>query len=176
MAFDKNDQLRLLVAERGPLLGFIVSLTRDRDLAEDVFQTLVVITSEKSPEVDSRERFLSWARTAARFEVNNALRKRQRTVALDDNVLTMLESQWSVADRRPANPLGEALEQCLGRLTSNVRRMLRLRFEDELSGEDLARALGRNVNTVYVSLSRSYRLLADCIEARISQIEERDRA
>jgi RNA polymerase sigma factor (sigma-70 family) len=168
MAFDKNDLLRLLVAERGPLLGFIASLARDRDLAEDVFQTLVVLTSEKCPRVDSRERFLSWARTAARFEVNNALRKRQRTITLDEDVLTLLEGQWATADRRPATAMGDALEQCLGQLTPGVRQMLRLRFEDDLSGEDLARAVGRTVNAVYVGLSRAYRSLAGCVEARVT--------
>jgi RNA polymerase sigma-70 factor (ECF subfamily) len=176
MGLDRNDQLRLLVAERGPLLGFIASLARDRDLAEDVFQTLVVITSEKSPDLDTRERFLSWARTAARYEVNNALRKRHRTVALDDNVMDLLESQWAMADRKPATAIADALDRCLGALTDNARRMLRLRFEDGLSGEDLARALGRTVNTVYVGLSRSYRALADCIEARVAESEARDRA
>lgn len=167
-SLDKTDLLRLLVAERGPLLGFITSLCRDRDLAEDVFQTLVVLTSEKGPDVDSRERFLSWARTAARFELNNALRKRNRTVALDDTVLTLLEDRWAAADREPATDVADALGACLEHLTPNVRQMLRLRFEQDLSGEALAKAVGRSLNAVYVGLSRSYKALADCVETRLA--------
>ena len=172
MAMDKNDLLRLLVAERGPLLGFIASLARDRDLAEDVFQTLVVLTSEKQPAVSSREHFLAWARTAARFEVNNALRKRKRTVPLDDHVVDLLEQQWTAADRQGGPALAEALEHCLGGLTPNVRNLLHQRYEKGLSGEALARSVDRKVNAVYVALSRAYRLLADCIEARVAVTAE----
>src|SRR5271154_3867430 len=98
MPLDKNSLLRLLVAERGPLLGFLYSLARDRDLAEDCFQNLVVLISEKQPEVHDRQHFLAWVRRAARYEMNNALRKRQRTIPLDERVLEVLEKQWELAD------------------------------------------------------------------------------
>ena len=164
---EKNDLLRLLVAERGPLIGFIYSLSRDRDLAEDVFQNLVVLTSEKRPVVNDREHFLAWARTAARFEVNNALRKKHRTIPLDEGVLSMLERHWDAADRHPGPALADALEPCLRQLTPNVRQLIKLRYEAGLTGDELARAMGRTLNTVHVALSRAYRLLAECIESRV---------
>lgn len=169
---DKNDLLRLLVAERGPLLGFVYSLCRDRDLAEDVFQNLVVLTSEKQPTVSGREHFLSWARTAARYEVNNAMRKRHRTIPLDPEVIDLLERQWDEADRQQTGPaLAEALGHCLDRLTPNVRRLVRLRYDQGLTGDALAAAMDRTLNAVHVALSRAYRTLAGCIEARVGATE-----
>ena len=168
MNLDKSEMLRLLVAERGPLLGFITSVSPDRAAAEDVFQTVVVITSERPPTAETRERFLSWARTVARHEAGRVVRHRRRTVMLDDHVLDQLQERWSAADASTAAQQSEALHRCLERLTPNARGMLRMRFEESLSGEDLAKALGRTVNTVYVALSRAYRALAQCIEEQTS--------
>jgi RNA polymerase sigma factor (sigma-70 family) len=150
MGFERNELLRMLVAERASLLGFITSLCRDREVAEDVFQTLVVITSEQQPAVETREKFLSWARTVARHEASRLGRVQRRTVRLDDEVLGQLERRWAAADRVPEVPLAEALERCLTRLTPAARGLLRLRFEKMMSGEELARSVGRSLNTVYV--------------------------
>jgi RNA polymerase sigma-70 factor (ECF subfamily) len=172
MGLDKSEMLRLLVAERGPLLGFITSVSPDRAAAEDVFQTLVVITSEKPPVALTREKFLSWARTVARHESGRVMRRRRRTVMLDERVLDQLQDRWSVTDSSNAAQLSESLQRCLGRLTPNARGMLKLRFEESLSGEELAKALGRTVNTVYVALSRAYRALAQCIEQQSLAADE----
>jgi RNA polymerase sigma-70 factor (ECF subfamily) len=167
MPLDKNSLLRVLVAERGPLLGFLYSLARDRDLAEDCFQNLVVIISEKQPVVNDRQHFLAWARRAARFEMNNALRKRRKTIPLDDKVLEALESQWQIADKQTGPLVAEALQKCLSSMTPNVRNLVRLRYEEGLVGEELARTLNRTLNAVHVALSRAYRMLAACIDSRI---------
>ena len=162
-SLEKNDLLRLLVAERYSLLAFINSICRDRDLAEDVFQNLVVITSEKRPSVTSREHFLSWARTAARFEVRNLARKQRRTITLEEGVMDSLKIHWDNADRNRGPLQAEALERCVGRLTPNARHMLQQRFEAGLTGDSLARALNRKTSAVHVALSRAYRFLAECI-------------
>jgi RNA polymerase sigma-70 factor, ECF subfamily len=167
MPLDKNSLLRLLVAERGPLCGFLYSLARDRDLAEDCFQNLVVITSEKQPEVHDRQHFLAWARRAARYEMNNALRKRRKTIPLDDKVLEVLEAHWQLADKQVGPSAADALQKCLGSLTPNVRNLVRLRYEEGLTGEELARTLNRTLNAVHVALSRAYRMLAECIDSRV---------
>jgi RNA polymerase sigma-70 factor len=166
---DRSDLLRLLVAERGPLLGFIHSIARDRDIAEDVFQNVVIITSEKCPTVENREHFLSWARTVARYEVRTISRKQRRTVALDDAVMDALESEWNQVDRGSGPALAEALERCLGRLTPNIRNLLHLRYHRELTGEALAKSLNRKTNAVHVALSRAYRFLGECIERQLAR-------
>ena len=166
---EKNDLLRLLVAERGSLLGFIHSIAVDWDMAEDVFQSLVVITSEKQPPVATREHFLSWARTVARFEVRNLQRKLRRTVALDEAVVDLLKEQWDEADDQSGPVLAEVLERCVSRLTPNMQNILRLRFEKGLTGDALANALQRKTSTVHVALSRAYKFLAECIGRRVHE-------
>src|SRR4051812_42778075 len=68
MSDHQSEFVRTLLAERGTLLGFIHSLVRDRHLAEDVFQSVMVAAISKRDEIQDREHLLKWLRTAARFE------------------------------------------------------------------------------------------------------------
>jgi RNA polymerase sigma-70 factor (ECF subfamily) len=168
MMLDRNHLLRVLVAERGPLLGFMYTVCRDRDLAEDMFQNLVVITTEPLPEVETREQFIAWARTTARYGLYNAMRKQKRSIPLNEQVLDALEEEWDEIARHRGSMQADALEQCLRSLTPNVRNLLWLRYEKGLSCEEVAGTLNRRLNAVHVALSRAYRVLAQCIQGRLA--------
>src|SRR3954469_21648538 len=91
MSDDHNEFVRTLLAERGTLLGFIHSLVRDRHLAEDVFQSVMVAAISKRDEIHDRNHLLRWLRTAARFEAMSQLRgKNAQPAGLDDSVLNLL--------------------------------------------------------------------------------------
>jgi len=170
MALDKEDQIRLLVAERARILGFIYSITRDPDMTEDVFQNLVVLVSDKQPAIESREHFLSWTRTAARYLAYNALRSRARVVCLDEALLDLLEIQWKKMDKHSGPLLSETLEKCVGTLSPRSREILQLRYQEGLSGPQISGKLGRKLNTVHVTLSRIYKVLADCVATRLTAL------
>lgn len=172
MPLDRNSLLKLLVSERGPLLGFMYTICRDRDLAEDMFQNLVVITTEHLPVVDSREQFLSWARTTSRYGLYNALRKQRRSLSLNEDIVDLLEQQWGSGNRQLGTTKVDALEGCLRSLTPNVRNLLWLRYDKGLSCEEVAGTLNRSMNAVHVALSRAYKVLAECIQARLEVREE----
>jgi RNA polymerase sigma-70 factor (ECF subfamily) len=167
MALDRNTLLKLLVAERGPLLGFMYTVCRDRDLAEDMFQNLVVIATEHQPVAQTREQFLSWARTTARYGLYNTMRKQRRSLPLDEDVIYSLEEVWQARSRVTGSSKVEALERCLRSLTPNVRNLLWLRYDKGLSCEEVASELKRNMNAVHVALSRAYKVLAECIQSRL---------
>jgi RNA polymerase sigma factor (sigma-70 family) len=168
MQLDRNHLLKMLVAERGPLLGFMYTVCRDRDLTEDMFQNLVVITTEHSPSVETREQFFSWARTTARYGLYNAMRKQRKSVPLSDNVLTSLEDEWDIISRDRGSSRADALEDCMHSLTPNIRNLLWLRYDRGLSCAEVAEKLNRRLNAVHVALSRTYRVLAQCIERRLA--------
>lgn len=167
MPLDRNHLLRVLVAERGPLLGFMFTVCRDRDLAEDMFQNLVVITSKSEPIVESREQFMSWARTTARYGLYNVMRKQRRQIPLTEHVVELLEDEWSATLQNRGSSQIDALEDCLQSLTPNVQELLKLRYDKGLTCEEVAHTLRRKLNAVHVALSRAYRVLAQCIETRL---------
>jgi RNA polymerase sigma-70 factor (ECF subfamily) len=158
----------LLLSHRAMLLGYVVSIVRDPDLAEDVFQNAAVVILDKAAAVAGDD-FPAWARRVARLEALAALRKRKRAPELlDPSVLELLEDHWRAGDGAPA-PARKALRECVERLSPYARQLIRLRYVEELSAQDVAERLNRSPNTIYVALSRTYRHLADCVERRLAR-------
>jgi RNA polymerase sigma-70 factor (ECF subfamily) len=159
----------LLLSHRAMLLGYIASIVRDPDLTEDVFQNVAVIVLDKAGSLANDEDFPAWARRVARFESLAALRKRKRAPELlDQSVLELLEDDWSSGDGAPV-PARKALRECVERLSPYARQLIHMRYVEELSALDVAERLNRSPNTIYVALSRTYRLLAGCVERRLAR-------
>ena len=159
----------LLLSHRAMLLGYIVSIVRDPDLAEDVFQNVAVVVLDKAGAVANDAEFPAWARRVARLESLTALRKRKRAPELlDQSVLEMLEDHWAATETAPA-PARKALRECVEKLSPYARQLIRMRYVDDLSAQDVADRLNRSPNTIYVALSRTYRHLAGCVQRRLAR-------
>jgi len=159
----------LLLSHRAMLLGYVVSIVRDPDLAEDVFQNVAVVVLDKAGAVARDEDFPAWARRVARLESLTALRKRKRAPELlDHSVLEMLEGHWAATETAPA-PARKALRECVEKLSPYARQLIRMRYVENLSAQDVADRLNRSPNTIYVALSRTYRHLAGCVQRRLAR-------
>jgi RNA polymerase sigma-70 factor (ECF subfamily) len=161
--------IALLLSHRAMLLGYIISIVRDPDLAEDVFQNVAVVVLDKAGAVTRDEDFPPWARRVARLESLTALRKRKRAPELlDHSVLEMLEDHWCATETPPA-PTRKALRECVEKLSPYARQLIEMRYVEQLSAQDVADRLNRSPNTIYVALSRTYRHLAGCVQRRITR-------
>jgi RNA polymerase sigma-70 factor (ECF subfamily) len=164
MTVEQDVLVRLLLAQRAMLLGYIGSIVRDAHLAEDVFQDATLVALKKRDELGDVAGFAPWARRIARLEAMNALRRIQKAPrALDTAVLDVLDCHWDEADEGPASA---ALRTCLQRLPARSRQVVELRYRDDLSGKDLAEKLAQPVNTVYVTLARIHRALLECMRGQ----------
>jgi RNA polymerase sigma-70 factor (ECF subfamily) len=151
------------------LLGYIVSIVRNPDLAEDIFQNVAIVVLDKAGAVAKDQEFPVWARRVARLEALTALRQRKRTPELlDQSILETLEDQWTETDSAPA-PVRKALRECVEELSPYAQQLIRLRYVDEFSALEVAERLNRSPNTIYVALSRTYRHLAGCVERRLAR-------
>ena len=170
MAIDSDTVLRLLLKDRAKLLGYIRSIVRDEHVAEDVFQNVSIVAVNKREEIESREHFSGWIRQAARFEALHELRRRDiAPITLDSTLLDLLEGSWSKQDTSHSADLAEALRACLESLSPYAQQLVSLRYTSNMSGQKLADAVGRGLNTVYVALSRTHRVLADCMRRRLGE-------
>ena len=159
----------LLLSNRAMLLGYIVSIVRDLDLAEDVFQNVAVVVLKKAEAVKNVAEFAPWARRVARLEALTALRWRRRSPELlDEAVLDLLEGHWAARDTA-ATATRRALQDCLERLSPYARRLIALRYVDNFAPSHVAEQLNRSLNTIYVALSRTYRLLGECVQRKLIQ-------
>ncbi len=166
---DEDDLVRLLVTRRPTIIAYAMSIVMNRDLAEDVYQSVVVVVLRKREQVDLSRDVMRWIFGVTRVESLVALRKRGKSPQVfDEAVLELLDESWTkrLASENSAGDVSEALRHCLKRITERSRKVLRLRYAEGLSGENLAEKLGVKLNTAYVTLSRIHKQLRTCIDAR----------
>ena len=157
--------MRLFVEQRHQVLGFVRAIVGDGDLAEDVLQDLAVLVMRKHGEIADEEVFPGWVRVAARFEALGQLRKR-RQQPLDEHAIEVLTESWSSVPTAADEERFATLKRCLAQLTPTGQKLVELRYGRGLACDELARQLGRPLNTIYVGLTRVHRALAACIGGR----------
>jgi RNA polymerase sigma-70 factor (ECF subfamily) len=162
--------LRQVLSLRVKLLAYIQAIVRRRDLAEDVFQDLCVLVLQKQDELASHATLDGWLRTAARQLAWNAARKKaNRSLLLGEQVHELMEAQWSRFDGPADSTLGDALEDCVRALRPEAREMLKAHYVDGATYAELSGRLKRPVESLYVTMSRIHKRLADCILRRVGK-------
>lgn len=165
----EEDFLRHVLSERQKLLAYIRSIVRRRDLAEDLFQDVCVLALQKRHEIADVTHLAGWLRVSARQLAMNAIRKHgHREQLLGDRIHELMETRWQRLDGVEGSALGEALEHCLGRLGGPARDLLRARYAEGVSSGQLAKRLGRPVGSLYTTLSRIHKALAQCVIERVA--------
>jgi RNA polymerase sigma-70 factor (ECF subfamily) len=164
----EQDRLaRLLLAHRGMLLAYVLAIVRDAHLAEDVFQDASLVILKKGSGLKKESDFPVWARKVVRLEALNALRKRNKAPELlDPATLDLLEPHWGKEEGPQES--ADALRGCLEKLGPKARRLIEWRYVAGIRGNALAARLNQPANTIYVALSRIYRLLSTCIQERLA--------
>lgn len=159
--------VRVLMRDRGRLLAYIRAIVVDVHLAEDVLQEVSADAVRKADEIRDDRHLIRWLRQAARFRGIDAVRGQSRApLRLDDTALDRLDAVWD-EDASPLADHLEALAACVEQLSPYGRRLIGLRYGEGKSGAALAGATGREVNTVYVALSRVHARLRDCVRGRL---------
>ena len=155
------EQLRLHQVQ---VFGYIYSLVRNFDDADDLFQQTSLAMWHKFAQFDRSKSFVAWACGVARFEVSNFLRTRSRHKLYfsDDLSLLMAEAQESggadgAEDRR------EALAGCLGKLRQRDRQLVEACYGEESRVPEVAREWGRSATSIHNSLRRIRRSLFECV-------------
>jgi RNA polymerase sigma-70 factor (ECF subfamily) len=117
---------------------------------------------------DRRQPFGSWARGVARNVALAALRRRgSEPVTLGSEALEAVGAEVDeLGDETRLEEQKQALRECLGRLPEAQRQMVRLRYEEDRPLAEIARALGRTMNSIYVTFSNLHRALLDCVRSK----------
>lgn len=155
---------RLIEEYQHRLIRYLLFLSGNREVAEDLFQETWIRVLVRGAQFDGRSRFDTWLFTIARNLVIDLSRK--RTMASLDEMSETGDNErpFEVADDDPSPfqqfQSGEdraEVHQVLVGLEANSREVLVLRFYEELSLEEIARITRAPLSTVK---SRLYRGLA----------------
>lgn len=159
MAHDWQPQFEQLVEEHQSMVfSLALRMTADRGLAEEVAQDVFLELDRHLGKIQSPEHALNWLRRVAMNRSADALRRRKvRGVDLWVEIEEMHGAQAQSEDRSSA--LGSRLEHLLSTLPEAQRAALVLRYQEDLTPEEIARALEAPVATVKSNLQRGLKLL-----------------
>jgi RNA polymerase sigma-70 factor (ECF subfamily) len=156
---------RLIEQYQHRLLRYLISLTGNRELAEDLFQETWIRVLERGHQYDGKHEFNTWLYAVARNLTIDYLRKKS-PVSLDAMMEDRLLRDEDRAPLEPADtqPMAwEVIEQheqaerisaAMIGLPSEYREAIVLRFQDGLGLEEIAAVIGAPLGTVK---SRLYR-------------------
>jgi RNA polymerase sigma-70 factor (ECF subfamily) len=147
------------------------ALLRDRDATESLVQQVFVDAYFHLDQYAPGTDFGAWVRTIAR----NALRKDLRTADREDRRLATYRRR--LAERLRAEAAGAhddseeyvaALRGCRQQLPPRDAELVRMRYENGLSFEEIAKAQGQSPEAVQRMISRIRCRLRECIQTKLS--------
>jgi RNA polymerase sigma-70 factor (ECF subfamily) len=159
-----SDFVDLMTQHQGRLYGYVLSLSGDPDVANDVLQETNIVLWKQWRQFELGSNFKAWSFRIAHFQFMAYRQKRLRDkVLFSDELLASLASEAMVVDERHEEQTA-ALEKCLELLPQRSRAAIHLRYADQLNVGEMARQLGRNVNAVYQILFRARQSLIECVQ------------
>ena len=162
------DILQTLMKWRTRLSAAAWVVVRNTHAAEDIFQNVALKAMTRDVSFENEAALMSWAFITARREGIDWLRRHQReTLCLDAELLELLEHEWQSEAAHPAGAKSEALQDCLAAAPESARRLLKLRYFDGYSCEEVAEQMGIGLNAIYKRVSRLHESLKECIEGKL---------
>ncbi len=161
-----DEATRLLLQHRKVLFAYLLAIVRDHARAEDLFQEVSLVVLRRWEEFGPVRDFWPLAREVARRQALAALRQGGREpILLSEAALDAVDRGFdAVAPGTDARQ--DALRDCLKSLPDLWRKILRLRYWNDLSVSEVAARLARSENTVSVTLNRIRSRLADCVRGK----------
>jgi RNA polymerase sigma factor (sigma-70 family) len=149
---------------------FCRRLTGDAQLAEDLRQVIFMQAFEDLAQLAPRSTLRAWLYGIARHRCLDACKGRQRwrkrfqlTGALPEPAET---SAPGPADALDQTALQRALAHCLDKLDVELRMLIHMRYQDELSYTDLSGAFGAEPATLQARVSRAMPALRRCVRGQ----------
>lgn len=153
------------------LLRYLVFLTGNRDLAQDLFQETWLRVLERGAQYNGRSRFDTWLFTIARNLMLDNARKRVLK-SLDEPITADGTQTLDIASNAPSpfesfqsRENAALVSNALLQLSSTYREVLVLRFHEELSLEEIASVTQAPLSTVKSRLYRGMAALEPCLQS-----------
>jgi len=161
---------RLIEQYQHRLLRYLVYLSGNRELAEDLFQETWIRVLERGHQYDGKHEFCTWLYAVARNLTIDYLR-RKNPVSLDGLLEDEDHAPLEPADTRPAaweivaqNEQAERINTALVSIPAEYRETVVLRFQEGLALDEIAAVTGAKLGTVKSRLYRGLNLLMSLLE------------
>ena len=150
------------------LYGYILSLTMNRDDAEEVFQTTSIVLYQKYAQFEPvSASFYTWACRVAYFEVLYFRRNKNRECILSEQSLEILHDE-ALRRSDEFEQREQVLEGFLKELRKFDRTLIEERYYNSLPPKQIAEKLGRSTDSIYRALTRVHGMLRRCVNRSLA--------
>jgi len=172
MAYDWHPDFEKLVDEHQSMVfSLALRMTGDRGLAEEIAQDVFLELDRNLGRIENGEHARFWLRRVTMSRSADALRRRKVRgidlwVEMEDVHAARAEEQ---SNYRGMGPLSIRLEQLLATLPEAQRAALVLRYQEDLTPEEIAATLDAPLATVKSHLQRGLKLLRSKAETHLKE-------
>ena len=137
--------------------------------AEDILQEVACQVAAKYDEYDPARAFLPWAIGVSKIKIAEYYRnqKKHSVVHTTDLIESLAEACFRLHSY--LHPYSAALEECLRTLDEKSAHLLTLRYQENLSPQNIAKGLNTSSGTIRVTLTRIRNRLKNCMQARVDR-------
>ena len=171
MTPDPSTEFVTLLARHDRELSlYVYSLVLRQADADDILQQTKLILWKHFADFALGTNFIAWARKTAFHQILAYRRKSKRDpLPLSGEMLEYVsEKVAALTDHDQTRR--EALESCLHRLPADHRRLVLLRYQEELEVDEIAEKLSSTPGAIYRALSRLRIGLVDCVSSRLARL------
>ena len=168
---DKEDHiqseefLNLLMQKQMRIYAFILSVVRNFEDADDLLQETVNTMWQKFPDSRPIQDFAAWGIQIAYYKILDSRKKQKRNLhihfdsPLFEKVIASAKNVNHEYDDRI-----EKLKKCLKRLGPRGKKIIELRYYQDLKPKQISELLGLSVLNVYKIMSRLHGQLVHCVK------------
>ena len=160
--------VELLTANQRKIFAYIMGLVLNVNDADDILQETVKIMWNKYDQFEAGTNFLAWATTVAHYRILEFRRQKGRSkIIFDDQVFDTLQSQ-AFSETQDVDEYLSYLKHCLDKLKDTDRDIIKLRYTNGFTLQEIASRLGRSFQSVHRSIARIQTLLRNCINRQLA--------
>lgn len=166
--------LRRFYANQGKIRGYVFSATRDYHATEDILQEVAIVVAKKASTYDAERPALPWFMGIARNQIQRHYRAKGK--AANNVSYELLEDFVPLFSSYESEEISErqvALKKCVDKLPEKQKRIMQMRYVEELDCSQISNAIGRSIQGIYGLLKRMKVGLKKCVEFQLQQPEVR---
>lgn len=162
---------------RSEFMGYLYAMTRDGELAEEVYQNAAVVVIEKAEEPETIRNFRVWAKEVVRRQALHAIRAREvarrHGRAMAPELLEAISEAFIQDESEDSVVLNEirALRKCLDELPTKKRELIAMRYDRDAGFDEISRQVNSTPVAVQRALSRIRKMLHGCVQRRMQLME-----
>ena len=151
------------------LRGYIISLSGHGHDCDDILQETNLFLWERRADFQAGSNFKAWAFKVAYFKSMASRRDRVRRgeVVFSEDISQRISAEAGLHFGTRPDKIS-ALRRCLGKLTTDELRLIKVKYQQQKSLSSFALQTGKSIDAIHKSISRVRLALRSCVENVLS--------